>query len=132
MPADIVGGSFSLTSGSEAAREMFDGSRPPTAVMCASDRSALDVMRYCRETGIRIPGDLSLVGFDNLDPAGDAVPGLTTVHHPVAAMGGEATDMLIDLLEGRPAEPVRFVESGFIIRETTGRPEQEAPGSSRR
>jgi len=128
IPLHVVRGDFSLTRGQEAAREIFNGSKPPTAVICASDRSAIGVMRFCRETGIRIPGDLSLVGFDNLDPEGDAVPGLTTVHQPVASMGGEATGMLIDLLDGRPTEPERFVESGFIIRETTGRPEQRKSG----
>jgi LacI family transcriptional regulator len=109
-----------MSRGWEAAAELLNLRVRPTVIMCASDRCALGVLRYCREQGVRVPEDVSLVGFDNLGPAVDAVPALTTVRHPVSEMGGEATDMMIDLLEGRSPDPLRMVESGFIVRKTTG------------
>lgn len=122
MESLVESGNFSKSRGREAAEALLRGADTPTLIMCASDRSALGVLEYCRENGIRVPEELSVIGFDNLGPAGDSIPALTTVHHPVDQMGGEAVDTLIDLLEGRPSEPVRTVKTGLVIRNTTGCP----------
>jgi len=118
----IIEGNFSKTGGRKAAEDLLGRRNPPSLIMCASDRSALGVLDYCRFVGLDVPGRVSIIGFDNLGPARDTVPGLTTIHHPVTRMGGAATDMLVDLLEGRPVERNGTVETGFIIRESTGRP----------
>lgn len=131
LAATVVPGDFSMARGREAAGELLEHRNAPTLIMCASDRSALGVLSYCRDRGISIPGDLSLIGFDNLGPARDAVPGLTTIHQPVALMGGEATDMLIDILENRSPESVRSIKTDFILRESTGRPLRQKAASGR-
>lgn len=131
ITATVVPGNFSMTRGREAAGELLERRDPPTLIMCASDRSALGVLSYCRDRGIKIPGNLSLIGFDNLGPARDAVPGLTTINQPISLMGGEATDMLIDILENRSPEPVRSLKTDFIIRESTGRPLRYVAASER-
>lgn len=132
VDAALVPGDFSLTRGREAAGELLERRDSPSLIMCASDRSALGVMSYCRDRGISIPGNLSLIGFDNLGPARDAVPGLTTIHQPVSMMGAEATDMLIDILENRSPEPVSSLTTDFVIRDSTGRPFRKAAASGRR
>ncbi len=131
LKATIVPGNFSMTRGREAAGELLERRDSPSLIMCASDRSALGVLSYCRDRGIEIPGELSLIGFDNLGPARDAVPGLTTINQPVARMGGEATDMLIDILEDRSPDSVRSLKTDFIIRESTGRPLRSEAASTR-
>jgi LacI family transcriptional regulator len=124
----ITPGNFSRTSGYEAAKEILSLPHRPTLIMCASDRCAIGVMAYCREQGVEIPGEISLIGFDNLGPARDSQPGLTTVHNPVSKLGSEATAMLIDRLEGREVLPHHLIESGFIVRQSTGRPFSPSPG----
>lgn len=128
----VVPGNFSMSRGREAAAELLARRDSPTLIMCASDRSALGVLSYCRDRGIDIPGDLSLIGFDDLGPARDAVPGLTTINQPISQMGSEATDMLIDILENRSPETVRSLKTNFVIRESTGRPFRKKMASERR
>jgi LacI family transcriptional regulator len=122
LDAAIVPGNFSKTSGFEGAGKLLSRRNPPTLIMCASDRCALGVLAWCQENGLEIPKQLSLIGFDNLGPARDTQPGLTTIHNPVVKLGSESTTMLIDLLEEREVKREHFIESGFIIRHTTGRP----------
>ena len=118
----VIEGNFSKTDGRKTAAELLsDPLQRPTLIMCASDRSALGVLDYCHFAGIRVPEELSLIGFDNLGPARDVSPGLTTVHNPVTRMGQESVDMLVDLLEGRNPPMYRDAESAFIIRESTSR-----------
>ena len=122
----IEEGNFSMTSGREAAARLLESEEPPTMVMCASDRTALGVLSFCRQAGVDVPGDLSVIGFDDLGPARDSSPGLTTVHHPVTRMGGRAAEVLMDLTEGRhPGELVQ-VESACVLRNSTGPPGQPA------
>lgn len=82
--------------------EMLSSPGAPTAVFVWSDDIALMVMRDLRMAGIRIPQDLSVVGFDSLPAAETAVPALTSVRQPVRTMAAEATRMLIQTLQGRP------------------------------
>lgn len=122
LKATVEPGNFSKTSGYNAAKNLLKRRNPPTVILCASDRCALGVMSYCQEQQIEIPKDISLIGFDNLGPARDTHPGLTTIHNPVTQLGAEATAMLIDRLENREVRMDHYIDSGFIIRESTGRP----------
>ena len=116
----IVNGNFSKTGGYKAAGTLLGSAEPPSLIMCASDRSAMGVIEYCKQNRIKIPEDLSVIGFDNLGPARDMVPGLTTVHNPVTRIGSVAMDVLAAILAGKHPEQHHFVDSGFIIRESTG------------
>lgn len=117
----VIEGNFSKTDGRKAGEILLTRKKPPSLIMCSSDRTALGVLEYCRFAGIHVPEDLSIIGFDNLGPARDVSPGLTTVHNPVTRMGQEAVDMLVDLLEGGNPPMNRFIESAFIIRKSTSR-----------
>lgn len=120
-----------MTSGREAAEELLESAEPPTMVMCASDRTALGVLSYCRQADVEVPQDISVIGFDDLGPARDSSPGLTTVHHPVTRMGGVAADVLIDLMEGRQPDELVQVESSFVLRNSTGPPVNRAARRNR-
>lgn len=115
-----VPGDFSKTSGYEGAARLLAGPDRPSLIMTSSDRAALGVMRYCQEKGIQIPGDLSLIGYDNLHPAQDAHPPLSTVDNPVALAGSRAVHLLVGLLDRRVSGPVQeWLDTGFIARATT-------------
>src|SRR5208337_463960 len=79
----IAEGDFSRSSGYRGAGRLLEASDRPTMIMTSSDRAALGVMTYCFEKGISVPRDLSVIGYDNLYPAEDLVPSLSTVDHPV-------------------------------------------------
>lgn len=121
----LTEGNFSKKSGIAGAEELFKRRSVPTAILAGSDRCALGVMEYCKKENINIPGEISLIGFDNLGPARDAVPGLSTIHNPVARMGSEAMELLYNRLSGKiEKETSLLLESGFIIRGSTGVPRE--------
>jgi len=115
-----VSGDFSKTSGRDGAAVLLAGEDPPSLIMTSSDRAALGVMQYCREHRIRIPEDLSLIGYDNLSPAQDTHPPLSTVDNPVALAGRRAVELLVALLARRTTGPVQnWLDTSFIDRATT-------------
>ena len=96
-----------------------DSSQRPTAVFAAADVMALGAARAAREVGLTIPGDLEIVGFDDIEPS--AYAGLTTLRQPMAEMGRLATEMLLRRLDapGAPVQHVVFAPN-LVVRETTG------------
>ena len=121
VDARVVQGDFSKTSGYAAAGTLLQSGSPPTLIMTAADREAFGIMDYCRQHHIRIPQDVSLIGYDNLDPANTVSPALTTVDNPVTRSGYEGAQLLIDILEGKAVGPkARKLDTGFVARESTG------------
>ncbi len=118
---NIVTGNFSKTSGYSATEKLFRNDENITAIMTSSDRQAMGVVSYCNERGIHIPGELSLIGFDNLGPARDMHPGLTTIQNPVTQLGSDAVSLLLEgILEN---EKWKWIErqSQFIMRHSTAK-----------
>jgi DNA-binding LacI/PurR family transcriptional regulator len=89
------------------------------ALFCANDLLALGAITAAQDAGLRVPGDLSVVGFDDIFFAGLSNPGLTTVAQPKRLIGGEAARLLIDLIEGRRAEPRRILPVRLTERAST-------------
>jgi alanine racemase len=123
LPADqIVAGRSSIEGGSSAfQREWALGNRP-TAVLAMSDALAIGAMSAARELGLRIPDDLSVVGFDDIDLAALVDPPLTTVHQPIRQKGADAVRLLLAEVEQREAnrpEHLRL-ETRLIVRGSTG------------
>ncbi|MFD9334672.1 substrate-binding domain-containing protein [Streptomyces sp. NPDC060028] len=76
----------------------------PDAVFAASDAMAIGALRTLRERGLRVPGDIAVIGFNDLASARHTSPPLTTVHQPVRALGQERARMLVSAIEGnRPS-----------------------------
>jgi DNA-binding LacI/PurR family transcriptional regulator len=96
---------------------------PPTAVFTANDLQAIGVYEAARRAGLRVPEDLSVVGFDDLPYARWSGPPLTTVHQPLVRMGAAAADLVVAMSRGeQPAH--RHVELGtsLVVRESTAPP----------
>lgn len=121
METVIAEGDFSRTSGYQGTQQLMTGATPPTLVMTSSDRAALGVLQYCAEAGIAVPRDLSVIGYDNLLPATDVSPSLSTVDNPISQAGWEAVQLLVDVINGKVTEPVQlWLDTSFVARKSTG------------
>jgi LacI family transcriptional regulator len=108
---------------------------PPTAIVSGSDEQAYGVYKASRVLGLRIPDDVSVVGFDDVELCQWVSPQLTTVRQPLAEMAREATRIVIELSRGgtRPNQRIELSTS-VVVRESTAppRPKGELTGSSER
>jgi DNA-binding LacI/PurR family transcriptional regulator len=96
------------------------GSARPTALLCLSDRLAEGALRAARSLGLRVPEDLSVVGFDDAVPTAAAL-GLTTVRQPNRGKGEQAAHALLGLLDGTgPTGPRPPLPTEFVVRGSTG------------
>lgn len=119
-PGLVMEGDFLQPSGLACGNALFALPEPPTAVFASSDMMALGVMDAARARGLRIPEDLSLIGFDDIPMAAIAHPGLTTVRQPLEEIGRTATEILLRAIKN-PEDPpeVVVVPTDLIIRGTT-------------
>ncbi|TCM16110.1 LacI family transcriptional regulator [Novosphingobium sp. PhB165] len=101
-PAMEVEGDYTLASGRAAAEEILSRTSLPTAVFAANDIMAAGVLKIAAEKGIRVPDDLSVVGFDGSVLAEMLIPSLSTVSRPFGKMAELATSHLLNLIEGKP------------------------------
>ncbi|WP_125776619.1 LacI family DNA-binding transcriptional regulator [Antribacter gilvus] len=113
--------------GYAAARQLLESDNRPTAIFCFNDRLAMGVYRAATELGLRIPHDLSIVGFDNQEFVADGVfPGLTTIELPHYDMGVWATEQLFDRIEGGPRKagpaPTTRLRGPVIHRDSVASP----------
>lgn len=121
VETQVARGNFSRTSGYICAGKLLQTSPRPTLIMTAADREAMGVLDYCHQHGLRIPQDVSVIGYDNLEPARSISPGLTTVDNPVTQAGYTGAQMLVDILEKKGRRPTaRWLDSGFVVRESSG------------
>ena len=108
-------------SGVECGLELLRQEARPTAVFASNDEMAIGVMRVAHQAGMRIPKDLSVVGFDDIPIGQQMFPALTTIRQPVEAMAMTATDLLLGQLRGMAPVSERIVlESVIQLRESTG------------
>jgi LacI family transcriptional regulator len=116
-------GSFTATAGFAHGMELLSRLDRPTAVFAGSDLQALGVMRAARQLGLDVPGDLSVIGYDNLPVTAWIGPALTTVNQPLREMAGTATQMLLDLARGAELSTSRVdLVTELIVRESTAPP----------
>ncbi|HET8523803.1 MAG TPA: substrate-binding domain-containing protein, partial [Thermomicrobiales bacterium] len=122
-PSLIEEGHYDQESGLAAARRLLARPFRPTAIMASNDQEAFGVLTAAREAGLRVPEDLSVVGFDDVPMAEHVHPPLTTVHQPLSEIGRSAAEMLINWVEGVPPEPRRIVlPTKLIIRDSCAPP----------
>lgn len=104
-------------------RELLDLPDPPTAIFTANDLQAFGVYEAARQAGVRIPDELSVVGFDDLSFTRWSGPPMTTVRQPLERMGATAARMIIDLADGQPLEQHRVeLATELVVRESTAPP----------
>ena len=107
--------------GYEAMKRLLALPHPPTAIFARNDYTALGAMSAARDNGMSIPGDVAIVGVDNVPQSAFTTPPLTTVAQPTAQQGREAAEMLLDRIEGRADRAQREVclECQLIVRGST-------------
>lgn len=115
-------GDFSIQSGMIAGEQLLSIRNRPTAVFCCNDEMALGVMTEFKRQGIRIPDDMSIVGFDDIYFARYFDPPLTTIAQPMGRLGERAMQVLCEILAGTPPRTKDVVlPYELILRSSTGR-----------
>jgi DNA-binding LacI/PurR family transcriptional regulator len=92
----------------------------PDAIFVGGDHDAIRVLRILKEKGIKVPDDISVVGYDNLPVTASSQPPLTTVNQPIYKIGMEATNMLLEMIANKRNKPrnILLMENDLIIRES--------------
>jgi DNA-binding LacI/PurR family transcriptional regulator len=116
----VVSRPWGVDGGAAAMAALLDGGPAPTAVFAESDEMAFGVLRALRRRGLRVPEDVSVVGFDDHEMA--AAMDLTTVAQPVGEQGRAAADVLIGLLDGQGPETEVLLPTRLVVRGTTAPP----------
>lgn len=117
----IVPGSFDLESGREAMRRLLQLKDRPTAVFAANDPMALGAVYACRDAGLRVPDDISIVGAGNIEGPHHPNPFLTTIDWPREELGRIAATMLLDAIKNpnAPPTPPKIFEPQLLIRQSS-------------
>jgi LacI family transcriptional regulator len=119
-PELVRDGEYQAALTTQGARELLTLPDRPTAVFAANDKSALGVMAVARELGLRVPEDVSIIGFDDIPEAASATPPLTTMAQPLHDLGARALTMLIDLLHGDEVPGHVELPAEIVVRASTG------------
>lgn len=119
-PSRILERPYSIASGREALRGLCSGTDRPTAIVCGNDVLALGALLEAKAIGLRVPEDVSITGFDDLDLAREIDPGLTTVHAPLEEMGRLTAEYLLKT-EGTEDPPLHLeLPAELVVRGSTG------------
>ncbi len=122
-PEQVFEGDFTVPSGHAAVRTLFPSDRKaahPDALICANDNMAFGAMRELKKRGYRVPADVSVTGFDNVNEARFSFPALSTVSQPLEEQGYQAVMRAADLAEGIPV-PEKIILSGTtVLRSSCG------------
>jgi LacI family transcriptional regulator len=118
----VAPGEFDPDVAEKSAHELLTSTVRPTAIFASNDATALVTIDVAHRLGLRVPHDLSIVGFDNVPEAAMSTPGLTTVEQPIREMGRRAARMLLDRVgpnaNGRPTEHVQL-DTRLVLRSST-------------
>jgi len=114
-------GDYELEMSQEPARQLLTLDDRPTAIFAANDLSAMQTMHVARTLGLDVPGDVSVVGFDNIPESALIEPPLTTIDQSIQEMGRRAVELLMDVIEGvtGPAQQVTL-PTRLVVRQSSG------------
>ncbi len=129
-PSLIVNGDFSFEAGARGVETLLASKQKFTALFCANDEMAIAALVTLKTRGLRVPEDVSVVGFDDIRFARYCDPPLTTIAQPKNQLGGEAMTMLIEILNGGDATPrKRVLPTELVIRKSTAPISRSGRGS---
>ncbi len=114
---------FDYDTGLQGGLQLLDRPDPPTALFCGSDEVALGVLEAARQHGLRVPQDLSVMGFDDAMAAPTSSPPLTTIRQPLSEMGALAVRTVLRLLDGGTVDsPHVALSTRLVVRASTAAP----------
>jgi LacI family transcriptional regulator len=120
--AAVLHGAWSEAWGHEAVARLWSSGTPPDGIFCGNDQIARGVVDALRERQVEVPGDVSVIGFDNWEIVSAATrPPLTTVDMNLRELGREAGRLILELAEGKPVEPgIRTLPCKLVVRQSCG------------
>ena len=119
----VLDSEFTFDGGYWSTRQLLGQANFPTAIFAGNDEAAMGSIFAVQEFGLRIPGDISICGHDDLDISKQIYPGLTTIHQPSETLVEQAARLLIAILKGNPPEQTQIlIPSKLVVRNSTGRP----------
>lgn len=117
---------YGMEQGEEAMEHLFRCKEPPTAVFCISDELAIGGLNYLLDRGYRLPDDVSIFGFDDINLASAVRPKLSTIRQPIEEIGRQAAEMLVTMIDAKPlAERRTIFPHRLIIRDSCCPPKEE-------
>jgi LacI family transcriptional regulator len=121
-PDFVAQGAYTFESGVSCGSALLGRAKRPTAIFCANDEMACGVLRAARDAGLRVPEDLSVVGFDDFQVATRVFPELTTLHSPIRTIGLLAAKKLFDGAANPrpPTSGPSAPEPKLVVRESSG------------
>ena len=125
----LARGDFGYASGRAAAAALLDADDPPTAMIASNDQMALAALETCRDRGIAVPRDVSLVSFDNTPIVRFTHPPLTAIDQPIADVAARAVELIIADLAGRDAPPQPIVVPAKLVMRNSTAPRRAGSAS---
>ncbi len=116
--------SYAVDEGRAGFRALMSQTGPPTAILCGNDVLAAGAVLEARFRGLRIPEDISITGFDDIEIAEILSPPLTTVHVPHRRMGRDSARLLLAMLTGAETGPSQAIDTEIVMRGTLGPPRE--------
>ena len=116
----VVEGGFQRQGAYEATLRLLEGKTPPTAIFAMGDYMAFGAYDAILDSGLRVPEDVALVGFNDIDFSSMRAVALTTVNHSISGLGEEAVRLLLERIEGREAGVEVILEPRLVIRSSCG------------
>jgi len=121
-PNLVACGGFYQQGGFRAAHMLLDLPGPPSAIFAANDLSAFGVLDAAQARNLRVPQDLSVVGYNDIPTASQVYPPLTTVRQPIYEMGYQAVELLLQMTRGGAVPPRTILPTELVVRATTAAP----------
>ncbi len=121
----IICGNFDPEGGYLAGKHIFESQDRPTAIFCGNDEMAFGLIRAAREYGIKIPEELSIIGFDDSSLCNFTYPLLTSVRQPIEELASFAFRSIIEMIEGHSPSSSSVFPTELIIRESTSNPTKD-------
>lgn len=119
-PEWVIIGDMRLEGGVNAMRDLLAGKRRPTAVLATNDLMAIGALHAALDAGLRVPKDLSLIGFDDLPVDTMVLPQLTTIQLPRREIAAHAFEILLQAIRGGEQTPCATVYPSLVVRKSTG------------
>ncbi len=119
LNSDVIAGDWSIKTGYEIGTQIAARKDRPTAIFSSNDHLALGVMKGLSENGVKVPKDISIIGFDNIPEAAYFSPALTTVHQDFDQLGNLAIDRMLSQLREPSSHQAFTISPELIVREST-------------